>query len=173
MKFSFKWTRILLALAVLAIVLHGCGGGGSPSSPGAPTHDPDSIHLTFGDLSGDPVAGYEVSIPVLVTNASELYAFSFRIEFDPAGAQPVDVDWGSFKGETDVVFNPLDKPGLLPLAYSRLDGFGFEGDGTVCELKFRVIDPARFNLKIVSAPEYLVGYNLSHERLNLTAGGEV
>ncbi len=173
MKFSTKWARMFIAFIIIAAVFHGCGGGGSPSSPGSPGHNGESINLSFGNLSGEPSAGTEITIPVVVTNASELYAFSFRVEFDPAGAEAMDVDWGEFKSDTDVVFSPLDQPGMLPLAYSSLDGLGFEGNGTVCTLRFRVLDAARFHLKLVSQPDYLVAYNFRHERLNLTAGGEV
>ncbi len=83
------------------------------------------------------------------------------------------MDWSGFRGENDTVFNPLDRPGLLPLAYARLEGIGFKGEGQVCKLTFRVMDPSRVSLRIVDNPAYLVAYNPSHERLNMVVGGDV
>ena len=172
MTFSFKWVRIPAALVLISILIFGCSGGGSPSEPNIP-RDQEAIVLSLGTLSPEPIPGSEVTIPVFVTDAQDLYAFSFRVEFDPNGLRPVDVDWGGFKGETDVVFNPLDRQGFLPLAYARLDGGAFKGDGTVCILKFTVLDPSIINVRIIDDPEYLVAYDPSHVRLNLTVGGEV
>ena len=170
MKISFLWVRYPAALLLISIMLFGCSGG-NPSEPIVPRNQ-EGITLTLGILSPEPAQGVEVTIPVLVSDAENLYAFSFRVEFDPAGLKPVDVNWGDFKGETDATFNPLDRPGLLPLGYSRLDGRGFNGDGTVCTFKFTVLDPTRINIRIVDEPGYLVAYNPAHEILDLVVGGE-
>jgi hypothetical protein len=156
---------------LISILVLGCSGGKSPFVPNNPK-DTQSIVLALGTLSPAPAQGAEVTIPVLISGAHDLCAFSFRVEFDKAGLKPIAVDWGAFKGETDAVFNPLDKPGLLPLAYTRLDGGGFKGDGTVCLLRFTVLDPSRVNIHIIKKPGYLVAYDPSHTPLNLTVGGE-
>jgi len=171
MRISLSWVRVPAVLILISILILGCSGGKSPVVPNNPK-DAQSIVLSLGILSPAPAQGAEVTVPVLIADAHDLCAFSFRVQFDPEGLRPVAADWGTFKGETDVVFNPLDKPGLLPLAYARLDGGGFKGDGTVCTLKFTVLDPSRTNLRIMKDPKYLVAYDPSHTPLNLTVGGE-
>ncbi len=172
MKYSFRWVLIPIALLLIIGITHGCSGGDNPATPGNQNPE-DAIRLTLQTPSETITDGAEVSIPILLSNANNLYAFSFRVEYDTYGADPIEVDWGEFRVENDVVFNPTDQPGLLPIAYSMIDGSGHDGDQKVCTLKFRVLDPAKFNVRIVTDEEYLVGYDFKHERLHLVAGGEV
>ena len=172
MRLFPKWIIIPIVLLFIITVAHGCSGG-NPATPGDSEDDREAIHLMLQEPSEQLIAGREISIPVTVSNAADLYAFSFRVEYETAGAEAIEVDWGDFRVETDVVFSPIDKPGLLPIAYSMIDSSGFQGEGTICTLKFTIIDPSRFHIRIIDDPEYLVAYDNKHEPLTLTVGGEV
>jgi len=162
----------MLLCAILAWLIYGCSGGsGSPTAPPL-----DEIRDTVGGVLtlGSPViSGDEIAVSVEYSDAYDLYAMSFRVGFDPAGLRPVGVEWGDIVGDEDSTFRFLNADGIVPLAFARFSGLpGIDGSGTLCTLRFRILDPQSSDVRIIPDMEYLVARDSMGRPLTLTVRGE-
>jgi len=164
--------RFLATGVILAFLAVGCSHGSrSPVSPDVPG-DRSTAAATIA-LGAVVETGNEISVPVDYSDADDLYAMSFRVGFDPAGLVPVAVEWGRVVEEEDAIFHKLDCSGFVPLAFTRFSGLrGIGGDGTLCTLRFRVLDQERANCRLVADEDYLVAFSSLGERRTLRIGGE-
>lgn len=165
--------RVLAIGAVLLALAIGCsrgsGGGDSPTTPELPRE----THNVVISIGPGVASGGEIVFPVEFADAVDLYAFSFRIGFDPSGLRPAGVEWSETLGEHDATFHLTNQQGFLPLAFARYDGIrGLDGAGALCTLRFAVLDPGRATPWIIADPAYLVAFNAFGEPLNLLPGGE-
>ncbi len=164
--------RSIAAGVILVLLALGCSGGSdSPASPGLT--DSRTVSITTIALGDAEIAGDELTIPVLLDGINDIYAISFRIGFDPNALMPIGVDWTDSLEDEDATFQMLDRSGFVPLAFARFSGNpGLEAKGTLCTVRFRVIDPENATSWIVPDDSYLVAYNYLGDRLNLQTGGE-
>ncbi len=164
-----------IAFAVIfACMIVSCSkGSGSPVVPGTTT---DSRVVSGGIIAlGSPeISGDVVSYPLEITNADDLYAFSFRVGFDQTGLSPVNIEWTELVTDEDAVFTLLDRPGFIPVAYSKFSGnYGLTGDGILCTVTFNVLDPENSTPWIIGDEDFLVAKNNFGDSVILEAGGEV
>lgn len=164
--------RLVIFCAIVALLVYGCSGGsGSPTAP--PLQDGREIAGGVLSLGSPEISAGEVTVPVEFSDAYDLYAMSFRVEFDPDGLRPLDVEWGDFVGEEDSTFQFLNADGIVPLAFARFSGLpGIDGDGTLCRIRFRILDPGSADARILPDPDYLVARDSTGRPLTLTVGGE-
>ena len=169
----FNSLRYIAPVMLLLVLIISCSHGAD--SPAYPDLSDGDKEIASGTVSLGPVEtiGNEISIPVEFSGVDDLYALSLRVGFDSEGLVPVNVEWSGIIGEEDATFQLLDRKGFLPLAFARLSGMpGIKGEGTLCTLRFSVIDPELANPWIISDEDYLVAYNAFGSRLNLETGGE-
>lgn len=160
-------TRLVATCVLLVAIAIGCSGGGN--GPSIPDQSRDaSIVLTLGKAE---TTNGEISIPVNFSGAKELHAMSCRIGFDPAGLQPLDVQWSGLCPD-DSTFQMIDRPGFVPLAiaaFGRPDGIN--GDGVLCTVRFKVLDSSRARCRIIDDPAYLRARDRKGRPLGMCVGG--
>jgi hypothetical protein len=165
--------RYVVTGLVAILLALGCSNGRStPTSPNTNEQPRDIAGgiLFFGEFE---TSGDELIVPVLFRGANDLYAFSFRMGFDPSGLQPLRVEWGSIVEEQDSTFCMMDQPGFVPLAFSRFSiASGLSGDGTLCRMHFKILDPAFSAPSIITDQDFLVARNSIGEHLTLSVGGD-
>jgi hypothetical protein len=161
----------LLAIGVMLVAIAvSCSGKGTPTTPADQNNSKSTATLSLGDAIE---TGDEISVPVEYADASDLYSFSFRIGFDPAGLRPEEVMWDKSIGPDDSTFQMLDREGFVPMAIARLSGArGFDGSGTLCTMKFRVLDPNRARPWIIDDPNFLVGRDHTNRPCRMRVRGE-
>lgn len=171
-----KWLalpRYVLFGLIALFIAYGCShGSSSPTTPGAGElpRDPAGGTIFLGQFEQ---SGGELVVPVRFRDAVDLYAMSFRIGFDPSGLEPLRVDWGSRVEGEDSTFCLMDRPDFIPMAFSRFSiGRGLDGEGTLCMLRFRIINHDRAAPWIINNPEFLVARNSLGEHLTLKVGGD-
>jgi hypothetical protein len=164
--------RVMVLCAILAWMVCGCSGGsGSPTAP--PLQENRETAGGVLTLESPVVSGDEISVAVEYSDAHDLYAMSFRIGFDSDGLRPVGVEWGDIVGDEDSTFQFLNAGGIVPLAFARFSGLpGIDGNGTLCTVRFRILDPERTDIGIIQDPDYLVARDSMGRPLTLAAGGE-
>jgi len=163
--------RLVATGAILVAIIVGCSGGGSkPTAPPDQLRAVSDVVLTLGQVTRN---GNEISVPVEYSGAVNLRALSLRAGFDPAGLRPMEVKWGETVTDKDSTFQLLDRDGFLPLALVTFDDSAcLNGSGTLCTLKFTVLDSERAKPWIIADPAYLVAKGPQGQPLNMTVGGE-
>jgi hypothetical protein len=163
--------RLIATGAILVAIIVGCSGGGSnPTTPPDQLRGASNVILTLGQVTQN---GSEISVRVEYSGAVNLRALSFRAGFDPAGLRPMEVQWGEAVTDQDSTFQLLDRDGFLPLALVTFDdSVSLNGSGTLCTLKFTVLDGGRAKPWIIPDPAYLVAKGPQGQPLNMTVGGE-
>jgi hypothetical protein len=162
--------RFFAMASVLVAVVIGCsGGGGGPVAP-VDQQSPDRV---IGIALGDIVqSGNELTAEVRFTGAVDMHALSFRVGFDPAGLKPVEVTWSDAVTVEDSTFQLLDRDGFVPLAMATFGGFGsLNGDGSLCTVRFTILDATKSAPWIIPDPAYLVARDSAGQPLSLVAGG--
>jgi uncharacterized protein YjdB len=80
---------------------------------------------------------------VIVSQASDLTAFQFRLVYDPAVITVTDILPGNIQNSATAVYYqfPLGTPGLINIAGHALDWHSLTGAGELAEIVFAVIGP--------------------------------
>ena len=158
----------LLFLSIFALLsLPGCSGG----DPVIPEMSEDDSTVVLS-LQTDGISGDLITYALNSADVTGVAALSLRLGFDESSMEPVDVEW-SASVEGDAVFQLLDQPGFIPLAYASSDlSSGLSVDGELCSITFRILDPENPDAWIITDPDYLVAYSAERERLTLTTGGD-
>ena len=138
-------------------------------SPTVPDLSNNKNHVAAYVSFGQPEeSNGELIVPVNFSDANDLYAASLRVSFDPSGLKPVEVDWTGSLTENDSSFDLTDRDGFVPLAFARLKGVrGFDGSGTLCKLKFSILNGDRKEIRIIDDPEFLLAYNGIGSKMHL------
>lgn len=163
---------VVIGLVALVIALGCSKGAHMPTLPGTDEQPRNpaggTIYLGEFESSGD-----ELIVPVLFRDAFDLYALSFRVGFDQTGLQPLRVEWGSRVEEQDSTFSVMNQHGFVPLAFSRFSvASGLTGEGTLCKLHFRFMDPTMATPWIIRDQEFLVARDSLGGHLTLNVGGD-
>jgi hypothetical protein len=159
-------TRLFATGILLVAIAIGCSSGKGPLSP-EPSRQ-NSMFLSLGNVEQN---GNEITIEVNYSRAVELRALSFRLGYDPQGLKPVDIQWNDLSPD-DSTFQILNRDGFLPLAIAAFGRpIGIDGNGTLCTIKFQVLDPSRGGVHIIDDPAFLVAKDLTGTSIDMSVGG--
>jgi general secretion pathway protein D len=96
-----------------------------------------------------PTVGDTVEVSVILSGAKDISAVPMQIQFDPHLLQLVNVDPGKFLGD-DTPLPHREDNGVLTVNAARLaKSGGFNGQGTVCTLTFKVAAAGDSNITFV------------------------
>ncbi|MFH1675660.1 MAG: cohesin domain-containing protein [bacterium] len=169
-NFKLLWFLIVSGIA-LTLSVQCSHGSGSAVIPDL-ADNKDNVAAIFS-LGESVESDGEMIVPVNFSDANDLYAASLRVSFDPGGLEPIEVDWTGSLSENDSSFDLLDRDGFVPLAFARLKGIrGFDGSGTLCRLKFKILNRDRMKIRIIDDPQFLPGYNSLGSKMHLGLRGD-
>ncbi len=192
MKRVKSW--ILLAIIAVVALFPSCGGGGGGtpslqrerlSPPSVPqTSSPTDLALPTRNaliaqmpvLGAIPI-GSEFDFILKGEFKDELFQASLRIIYDEAVVKPIRVERGNFIPESAVFFSKMDRPGLIPIAFTRLPGESglLPGRGELVKVRFRLnsLPPAHFRVRILNEPAFLQLRDKNRGRLSFDLATEV
>ncbi len=99
-----------------------------------------------------PRAGSELELELRVENARDLMGVLFRLHFDAAQVQVLDVEDGGFmRGREGELFFKRNGPDWVEVAVSRLDREdpGVNGSGPVARIRFVVVQPNDSHMELL------------------------
>jgi hypothetical protein len=151
-----KISRLLIIFLVCVPLLlpAACGKGARPLQPTTTTAsefallkgrelDGTALRLDTDDTSRLE-AGDWFEVSVTVVDASDLYQFSTRLDFDPALVRPLEVSDGGFLGTESLFIGNFREDGIIPIAGTKtFAGPGADGSGELARVVFE---------KLVSGP---------------------
>jgi len=165
--------RYIAIGALVLIFAINCSGGSD--SPVVPDNEDsgrmaDAGSVGFGEFE---ISGDEIIFPVEYSDASDIYAMSFRVGYDSDFLEPVAVEWSSELINEDSTFHMLDRDGYIPLAFARYaPSGGLTGNGELCRLRFRMLGGESRNPWVIGDEEFLVARDSlgRHMRLRVRGG---
>ena len=127
------------AVLLCVVLLCGCGKEASPSSG---KNDPNNLLAPAMVLTDATVkAGEEVTLDLSITESSDLWGFSWEINYDAAVMTPVDaVMSDAYNTNFEMSINKDGNPMVLQGAGREIQNYSVVGD--VAQITFRVAQNA-------------------------------